>query len=119
MKKMLFIISQPPYANSHNAELLEAAMVGAVFDGEVSILFRDDGVWGLLPNQRGELIGQKTFSKMLSALPTYEVDQLFACASSVADRDLSIATGPAMELITLEQQAILIAAQDVVIGAQR
>ena len=116
---MLFIISQPPYANSHNAELLEAAMVGAVFDGEVSILFRDDGVWCLMPNQHGELIGQKTFSKMLSALPTYEVDQLFACASSVEGRDLSITTSPEIGLLTTEQQAILIATQDVVIGAQR
>ncbi len=119
MKKMLFIISQPPYANSHNAELLEAAMVGAVFDGEVSLLFRDDGVWGLLPDQHGELIEQKTFSKMLSALSTYEVERLFACASSVADRDISIGHSAEIELLTFEQQTALIAAQDVVIGAQR
>lgn len=119
MKKMLFIISQPPYANTHNAELLDAAMVGAVFDGEVSILFRDDGVWGLLPNQHGDLIEQKTFSKILSALPTYEVERLFACSPSVADRDLSISHSPEIELLTLKQQIALIAAQDVVIGAQR
>ena len=36
MKKMLFVVSQPPYVNTHNAELLEAAMVGAVFEGEVT-----------------------------------------------------------------------------------
>jgi sulfur relay (sulfurtransferase) DsrF/TusC family protein len=61
MKKMLFVISNTPYANTHNAELLEAAMVGAVFDGIVSILFRDDGVYSLLPDQHGELIGQKNY----------------------------------------------------------
>ena len=119
MKKMLFVVSQPPYVNTHNAELLEAAMVGAVFEGEISILFRDDGVWGLLPDQHGELIGQKTFSKMLSALPTYEVSQIFACTVSIAARDLTIAPSPEIEQLTLEQQTILIAAQDVVIGAQR
>jgi len=118
MKKMLYIISHPPYANTHNTELLEAAMVGAVFDGDVSLLFRGDGVWSLLPDQHGEKVGYKTFSKMLSALPTYEVDQLFACAGSVADRNLSMATDPAIEMLSLEQQATLIAAQDVVIGAQ-
>ena len=72
-----------------------------------------------MPNQHGELIEQKTFSKILSALPTYEVERLFACSPSVADRDLSISHSPEIELLTLKQQIALIAAQDVVIGAQR
>ena len=118
MKKMLFVISNTPYANTHNAEVLEAAMVGAVFDGIVSILFRDDGVYSLLPDQHGELIGQKTISKMLSALPTYEVERLFACADSITKRALTITSSPEVVALSLAEQTRLIAEQDVVIGAQ-
>ena len=54
MKKMLCVVSRPPYSGSHDLELIEAAMVGAVFDLKVSVLFRGEGVWALLEGQNAD-----------------------------------------------------------------
>jgi tRNA 2-thiouridine synthesizing protein C len=119
MKKILFILSNAPYANTHNLEILEAAMVGAVFDAQVSILFRGESVYSLLREQHGELIGQKSLNKVLGALPAYEVERIFVCAESVANRDLLIDLDVPIQPLNLLQQANLISEQDVVVGAQK
>jgi tRNA 2-thiouridine synthesizing protein C len=119
MKKLLCIISRPPYTGSHDIELVETGLVGAVFDFSVSLLFRDDGVWALLPNQNGSLIGRRTLSKLLTALPTYEINDVYVCADSIASRGLSAdVLVDSVIPITLEDQAQLIGSQDAVIGAQ-
>jgi tRNA 2-thiouridine synthesizing protein C len=119
VKKLLCVVSKPPYAGSHDFELLEAAMIGAVFEFSVSLLFRDEGAWALLDHQDGSQIGRRTVGKLLKALPTYEVEDLYVCADSLDARGLSTDDlACAVEPLTLEQQADLIAEQDAVIGAQ-
>lgn len=119
MNKILCIISRPPYQGSHDLELIEAAMVGAVFDMQVSILFRDEGVWALLDGQDAGPLEQRTFSKVLSALPAYEVDKLYVCSESLNQRGVSpdqfcIAATP----LSVAEQQTLIAEHEAVLGAQ-
>jgi tRNA 2-thiouridine synthesizing protein C len=119
MKRVLCIVSNPPYANTHSLELIETAMVGAVFDFKVSILFRDEGVWSLLKNQDASPLQQRTLANVLTALPTYDVENIYVCANSaefrnLAQGDFAVATKP----LSMIEQANLIAAQDAVIGAQ-
>ena len=119
MNKILCVISRPPYQGSHDLELIEAAMVGAVFDMQVSILFRDEGVWALLEGQDASPLQQRTFGKVLSALPTYEVEQLFVCSESLEQRGIStdqfcVAATP----LSAAEQQTLIAEQEAVLGAQ-
>jgi len=119
MNKMLCIISRPPYQGSHDLELIEAAMVGAVFDMQVSILFRGEGVWALLEGQDATPLGQRTLSKVLSALPTYEVEHLYVCAQALAEHGIDPAQlCVAAEAVDLAEQQALIAAQHAVLGAQ-
>ena len=119
MKRVLCIVSNPPYANSHSLELIETAMVSAVFDFKVSVLFRDEGVWSLLKIQNATPLGQRTLANILTALPTYDVEDIYVCANSADIRNLSpgdfaVDTKP----LSMTEQADLIAAQDAVIGAQ-
>ena len=119
MKKLLCVISRAPYSSSHSLELIETAMVGAVFDFSVTILFRDEGVWNLLPEQDAKTLGQRTVSNVLQALPTYDIENIYVCAKSLVGRKLS-----ADQLIegvvelNLTAQTKLIHDQDVVMGAQ-
>lgn len=119
MKTLLCVVSQAPYANSQSLELLETAMVAAVFDMKVSLLFRGEGLWALLDNQDGALLGQRTLSKVLLALPDYDINDIFVCSESANDKriDTSHLTLPVKQLNTTEQ-AQLISQQDVVMGAQ-
>ena len=120
MKNILYIISRAPYSGFQSFELIDSAMVSAIFDHKVSILFRAEGVWGLLSNQEGELINSKTHSKVLSALPTYEIDNLYFCEDSVNERQINrdqidIPVKP----LSLSEQQQLIANQDIVMAGPK
>lgn len=118
MKQIMCIVSKPPYAGAHSLELLEAAMVGAVFDFQVSLLFRADGIWSLVPEQNGQPIGKRTLSNVLLAMPTYEVERIYACAEAVRNAGLDLSHCE-LDVVLVEpnEQAHLLASQDAVIGA--
>ncbi len=125
MKRMLAIINRPPYESSHGLERLEAAMVGAVFDFSVSLLFRGPGVWYLQPQQDASAIGWRTLGKVLTALPTYDIRQAFVCAPSLQARGIEL-TSSVLDVTSLDITALdfgaqgeLIANQDIVLGGGR
>ena len=118
MKRYLFIISRAPYTSNHALEQLEAAMVAAAFDGDVHILLRDEGVWALQDGQYGPAVAQKTLSKVLTALPSYEINELCACASSIAARDVTAHPKINVNYLDLAQQTRLISESDVIITGQ-
>ena len=118
MKRYLFIVSRAPYASSHAFEQLETAMVAAAFDGDVCVLLRDEGVWALQTGQNGPAVAQKTISKVLKALPSYEIGQLCACALSMSERAVSAHPELSVNYLDLAQQARLIKESDVVITGQ-
>lgn len=117
-KKLLFVISTPPYASSRPLEALEAVLVAGVFEQQVSVLLRDDAVWGLLPGQDGRLVGQRTFGKVINSLAAYDINRVFACADAVAQRQLVTNNFVLpVEVLNLAGQQELIAASDAVLGA--
>ena len=116
MKKLLFIISKPPYANKRNAELFDAALVAAAFDCEVSLLFRDEGVWSLLPEQITHTIGQRSIAKMLLGLSDYDIDKLYVCRESLQRRGLQDTSELPANPIGFPAQQQLVASQAAVIG---
>jgi len=117
--KLLCIISQPPYANAHTLELLEAAMVGAVFDCHVTLLFRDDGIWSLLKNQNADVLQQRTLSKVLLALPSYDIEEIFVCDDSLSTRNLAASDiTDGVKTLDYQAQSDLISTQDAVLSAQ-
>jgi tRNA 2-thiouridine synthesizing protein C len=116
-KRILFLLRQPPYSTSHALEALEAILVAGVFEQDVSVLFKDDGIWQLITEQDGVELGTRTVSKVLQALPEYEVSKLFVCADSLARHGL----GPSdlvlpVASLTLAEQSALIKAQDAVVN---
>jgi tRNA 2-thiouridine synthesizing protein C len=90
-RQLLFLLRQPPYATSHALEALESVLVAGVFDQRVSVLFRDDGVWQLLKDQDGAALNARTIGKVVQALPEYDVDALYVCTDSLAERRLELA----------------------------
>ncbi|MEM7080348.1 MAG: DsrE family protein [Pseudomonadota bacterium] len=116
--KLLIVLSKPPYTGSHTIELIEAALVGAVFDWQVDVLARDAGVWGLVKNQDASSLGVRTVGKVLSALPAYDIDAVHACAVSLSHFELAPdALIEGVQSVSVDEQAAMIARADVVIGA--
>ena len=120
MKNVLYIISKSPYSGIKSFELIDSAMVSAIFENNISILFRAEGVWSLLSDQNGELLNYKTYSKVLSALPTYEIDNLYFCEDSINERQINREQiDIPVKSLSLSEQQQLIGNQDIVMAGPK
>lgn len=73
----LVLVTQPPYQARRSEEILEAIMSLALFDRSHCVVFWDQGLGWLIPDQ-GPIQG-KSLSKQLGALPLYGSEALYFC----------------------------------------
>lgn len=102
-KHLVYTFRSAPYSSPVAQEGLDAVMAAAVFEQKVSVLFVDDGVFQLLPNQTP--IQQKNYAKMLQALAMYDVDRCFVHAPSLAHR-ASNAAPPCIPVTKLDDAGV-------------
>jgi tRNA 2-thiouridine synthesizing protein C len=116
MKSTLFIQHRAPYGSESPQEQLDALLVAAAFGQKISVLFQDDGVWQLLPQQEGRALQRRTLGAQLQALELYEVNALYVDAASLAERGLHIEQ-LALKVVPLQAEALqeLFAVQDMVL----
>lgn len=88
--KLLYCFSHAPYGTSNGQEGLDALLVGAAFEQQVSVLFVDDGVYQI--NSRQSVAGTplKQFTKAFAALNDFGIEQVFVHESSLRERGLSM-----------------------------
>ncbi len=86
MKRILIICRKPPYGTSLSREAIDIALACAAFEQDMTLLFLDDGVFQLVKDQQADSINCKNHGKVLSALPLYEVDQIFVDCQSMSKR---------------------------------
>lgn len=113
--RFLFLFRQPPRTGLRARETLDMALTIAAFDRPVTLLFMDDGVFQLVPNQQGSL-GSPVMADCLGALPLYGVESVWVDSAAWQRRGLA-ALEPVIpaQLITGVQVAELIAWHDAVI----
>ena len=87
-KSMLIISRQSPWSGPSAREALDIALAGGAFDLPLGMLFLDDGVFQLGSGQAPAQLQQKNLSANLQALPMFGVEELYACARSLAERGL-------------------------------
>ncbi|HSC83340.1 MAG TPA: sulfurtransferase complex subunit TusC [Pseudomonas sp.] len=89
MSKSLLIISrQAPWAGPSAREALDIALAGGAFDLPLGLLFLDDGVFQLVPDQQPGALQQKDLGANLQALPMFGVEALYASTRSLHERGL-------------------------------
>ena len=108
--KWLYILRHAPYGSPRFAEAIDAMLVAGVFEQPLAVLLTDDAVQVLRADQDGAQVDGKTASKQLSALPDYDITDIYVCAPSAAragikDTDTDIA----VTFVDHQQQAELIA----------
>jgi len=64
------------------------------------------------------LLGKKTLTKVLDALPAYEVEELYVCADALGTLGVQIDPSLTVKPINLTEQQSLISTSDAVITAQ-
>ncbi|MFT7388354.1 MAG: tRNA 2-thiouridine synthesizing protein C [Candidatus Endobugula sp.] len=88
-KKILFILRHAPYGSSLAKEGIDAILATSAYEQDLSVVFIDDGVFQLTRDHHTESIEQKNISRVLVALPIYDITQLFVCASSLRARGIN------------------------------
>lgn len=89
MSRSLLVISrQAPWSGPSAREALDIVLAGGAFDLPIGLLFMDDGVFQLAPQQNAKAVQQKDLSANLQALGLFGIDDVFACGHSLAERGL-------------------------------
>ena len=88
-KKLLRVCRRAPDGDKLARASLDVALTAAAFEQDVQLLFMDDGVWQLLPDQDAGQIDSKSQLKSLQSMPLYDIDRFHVDASSLRDRQLA------------------------------
>jgi tRNA 2-thiouridine synthesizing protein C len=87
--KVLYVISRAPYSNAHGQEALDAILIGASFDLDVSVVFIADGVFQLKHGQHSGDSELKQFTKTYKALEDFGVENIYLHDLSMVARGLN------------------------------
>lgn len=88
-KSVLYVISSGPYSNARGQEALDAILIGASFDLDVSVLFIHDGVFQLKRGQNARLSRLKQFTKTYKAFEDFGVEKVYIHDLSLNSRGLT------------------------------
>jgi len=88
---ILLVFRHAPYGNALAREGLEAALACGAMGAKTSVLYINEGVWQLLEPQNSGAIDCKNQAAMASALPLYDVENIWVDEDSLKQRNLSSA----------------------------
>ncbi|QYK03073.1 sulfurtransferase complex subunit TusC [Shewanella psychrotolerans] len=89
MKTITIIFRHSPHGKANSREALDFALLSASFEQIVSVIFVDDGVLNLLPNQMPSKIGCRDFISTFKALSLYDIEDVFVCETSLVSMGLT------------------------------
>ncbi|MCZ6831433.1 MAG: sulfurtransferase complex subunit TusC [Gammaproteobacteria bacterium] len=81
-----------PYAGYLARAGLDAALAAAVFEQDLTVLFMDEGIWQLLPDQHSAEIECKSIASTLDSMPLYDIESFYVDAESLRLRDVDAKT---------------------------
>lgn len=88
--KLLYVITHGPYSNAQGQEALDAILIGASFEQNVSVLFVHDGVFQLKSSQDNNLSSAvKMFTKTYKALKDFGVENIYVHDLSLQARGVT------------------------------
>jgi len=88
-KALALINSKAPFACSNGKDSLDIALIFASFEQGVSLFFQGDGVYQLIDKQNGSLISVKDYLKTFAAFEFYDIEDIYICQQSLAERKLA------------------------------
>ncbi len=108
-KRLLSLHRRAPSVEAKEA--LDAVLVAGVFDQQVCVLFREDGVLQLAEQQ-----AEEEFADTIRSLPEYGIEAIYVCADSLQARQMTaenlLLTA---KLLSTAEQGQLLNEQDMVL----
>lgn len=115
-KKILLILSQAPYGNNCAKEALDVALTAAAFGLPITLLLTQDAPYLLLKSQQPQQIQQKSLANICSALPMYDIDNIYLETQSAEKKQITQdQIILPVNFINNEQIALMIREHDIVL----
>lgn len=90
MEKQIGIINrQPPHGTAQGRESLDLALALSAYNESLTLFFIGDGVYQLLKGHAPQEILQKHYQPLFKMLALYDVEQIYVCGASLAQRSLN------------------------------
>jgi len=89
VKNILIIHTQPSLNDLQGKEALDLSLIFGAYEQAVSVLFYQHGVTQTLAHQSPESVKQKDYLSTIKALGIYDIDNVFACETSLNERGFS------------------------------
>lgn len=89
MNRIAFVFTHGPHGNAAGREGLDALLATSALAKDIGVFFIADGVLLLLPQQQPAQILARDFVATFRVLSLYDVDRLYLCADSAAERRLN------------------------------
>src|SRR5574342_1088663 len=117
VRKFMFVNRKAPYGTVYALEGLEVVLISAAFNQDVSLAFRDDGVYELVKGQQTKALEVKNFSPTYRALEGYDIEKLYVERESLAARGIrEDQLLVPVQVVDAKEMAALMEQQDVIIG---
>jgi len=81
------INNSAPFRDMTGKEAQDLALIFGSYEQEVAMYFIGDGVYHLV-TQQAELIGAKDYLKTYEAFSFYDIEHLYVCQKSLAERNI-------------------------------
>jgi len=87
-KSIAILNSTAPFSSADGKDALDIALIFGSYEQDTSLFFQGDGVWQLINTQTPNDISMKDYLKTFAALEFYDIEHVYVCAASLAQRAL-------------------------------
>lgn len=88
MSQLTYLFRSAPHSSSAGREGIDALLAASAYCENISVVFSGDGVYQLLQGQQTDAILSKDYSPMLKLFDLYDIEQVYVCEASLAERGL-------------------------------
>ncbi|TMX35011.1 sulfurtransferase complex subunit TusC [Vibrio rotiferianus] len=89
MSQLTYLFRSAPHGSNAGREGVDALLAASAYCEDITVLFFGDGVYQLLLGQDPAGILSKDYAPMLKLFDLYDIEQVFVCADSLAERGLA------------------------------
>ncbi|ROV61335.1 sulfurtransferase complex subunit TusC [Vibrio ponticus] len=89
MSQLTYLFRSAPHSSSAGREGVDALLAASAYCEDISVLFIGDGVYQLLQGQQPSQILTKDYAPMLKLFDLYDIEQVYVCEKSLAERGLA------------------------------
>jgi tRNA 2-thiouridine synthesizing protein C len=89
LSQLTYLFRSAPHGSNAGREGVDALLAASAYCEDITVLFVGDGVYQLLLGQEPNGILSKDYAPMLKLFDLYDIEQVFVCADSLAERGLA------------------------------